>query len=242
MDPERFALGLVVILGGFAIKSGVGLYVGLFVKNAFPKRGRLLLFYPSVYLSLFLGLGLLWASAQDLKSTVQWVLSYGAEIHILVSLFFIYLGIRFLLAPKDMAGSKRWLVLMIPCPVCAITVFMSIGILISFYPEHQLSVIFISYGIFMCLGILTLATMYLAVKYKLAHDLNLFVGLILVFASLYTILILFVSEGYLQSGKILNIAAEKVYSNPAYPKDIVLASYFVCILAFLGGLIKRRSY
>lgn len=242
MDPERFALGLVVILGGFAIKSGVGLYVGLFVQNAFPKRGRLLLFYPSVYLSLFLGLGLLWASAQDLKSTVQWILSYGTEIHILVSLFFIYLGIRFLLAPKDMAGSKRWLVLMIPCPVCAITVFMSIGILISFYPEHQLSVIFISYGIFMCLGMLTLATMYLATRYKFINDLNLLVGLILVFASLYTILILFVSEGYMQSGRILNIAIQKAHFNPVYTKDIVLISYLFCVVAFLVGLIKRRSY
>lgn len=242
MDPERFALGLVVILAGFAIKSGVGLYMGLFAQNAFPKRGRLLLLYPSIYLTLFLGLGLLWVYAQDLKVAIHLILSYGAEIHILVSLFFMYLGIRFLLVPNNMATSKRWLVLLIPCPICAVTVFMSLGILISFFPQHELTAIFFSYGVFMSLGTLTLAVMYLCVKHRVIIDLNLLLGLILIFTSLYTIAVLLISEGYMQSGRVINIASNKSNFSFSFSNNLIIISFVICILAFLLGFIKKRSY
>jgi predicted transporter len=152
-------LGILFSVGIFAIKSGIGLQYTLSREN--PRRVRI-----GVCVASFCLYGLLFAAAAlglhkaDLSTcfhTTQAFLRWGLLLHFIVALLMFSWGIA-LLRSREVGRTRTlgWLVLVVPCPVCATVVVMSLGLLMAYFPESMFRPALSLYAGFVGLSVLTM--------------------------------------------------------------------------------------
>jgi predicted transporter len=150
------------------------------------------------------------------------------------------MGIRLLLRVPNTKGPKDWLLLMVPCPVCASTVFFAMGVLSAYFPDWKFKGIFLSWWLFLGIGLLSYLGIFLIEQRKSAHEYSRIAGFTLLVSSLYTILLLLFSQGYAQAGNVISIRSNIQGTDSMALRSIIMGSAAVCCMAFLLGFVRRR--
>lgn len=238
MEPERFAIGLLVILGAFAIKSGIGLYLG--IRSRGGDTLTFFLLYAGMYSLLFFIGALIWERFEGLSGFIKRLMEYGADIHVVISLLLMFLGIL-VLGNKALErhSDKSFLALLIPCPVCISTVIFTVGTMIFVFPDlRTYAVLSLSVG-FLGLGFIVYVVLRIIETKKVISNNNLIAGVTLVISSLYTLFTLLFSEGVRNSQRIFNIATKEAtsFDMPSFGMAIVVIA---SVAAFLSGFFRKR--
>lgn len=211
VESAGIALGLALALGIFAFKTAVGEYYFFSVTSSGMKRALFLTVTWGLYLLLF-GAAFLMLEKFDLfrfAGDSMRFLETGVLLHLLLCAGLLAWGIRLLCRREtEHAGrvdSAGWLLLAVPCPVCASAVFLVCAFARMLFPE---------YGIWLWLGIplffLTLNAVFLLVlwgtgKLFSLHPLH-FTGRLMIFISLYFFLILLIAPRFQDLGKLYSAA------------------------------------
>ena len=236
-SPEMLgiALGLLGALGIFALKTAVGNYYYVSLPGSTVRKIAVLIFMQCVYALLFL-LGF------DLVKQVDFCritdssafLKNGVLVHLLLCGGLIWWGIRLLIRQDhekpDGMDSHGWLLLTVPCPVCASAILLVCAFALMLFPESAQRLRQLLPLVFLSLNLLFLGLLMLLGKTGGIQPLVL-TGRMMILIALYFVLILLIAPHFQEAGKLY--AAVR---SPAGEK-LFTGSHLTVLLIAGGGLI-----
>jgi predicted transporter len=162
MVYKNLILGILFSIGIFAVKGGVGLFYCLSKTASNRLRAAACSLYALSYLLIFLASGLILAKIDLIRhlDAIQFFLQSGMIVHLLMAGMLIVWGVLLLKRNTGSEhGSKGWLLLAVPCPVCAFVIFFSVGFLMTCFPDSSRTVIVFLYMTFILLNLMTVLVM-----------------------------------------------------------------------------------
>jgi predicted transporter len=236
---------MIFAMGMFALKSGVGLHYLLTQKRDLKTKCLAFLVYSIVYLCLFLVSShiLLKIDIVPYFKRVQTFMQSGMLIHVLMAVGLIIWGIILLKGGEGHEkGSKGWLALIVPCPVCMTVIFLTAAFLIAFFPDAGHMAVIWGYIGFMGIVVVTLLSMtLLGLRSESTPEFNM--GAAMLFIAVYFILAVVIMPQFGDIDKIYRLALyegeKKIVSHSAFFMFyLVVAILFA--LGFLGMKMRWR--
>ncbi len=169
MAYQSLILGVLFSIGIFAVKSGVG--ISYFVAAREKKGARIggLLLFALIYFLVFAAAAYSLSRIDPIRhlAAIQSFIQSGMMVHVIMAGLMMAWGVMLL---KQSNGSARrsmgWLMLAVPCPVCATVIFFSAGFLITCFPERPNFVVLALYLAFMLINLVTMGVVFLYPKRK----------------------------------------------------------------------------
>ena len=243
-SPEMLgiALGLFCALGIFALKTAVGNYYYFALPGNRIRKTVVLILMQCVYALLFLlGFELLRQIDFFRVTDSAAFLKNGVLIHLLLCGGLIWWGSRLLVHQDcghlDRLDSSVWLLLTVPCPVCASAIFLVCAFALMLFPESAPHLRWCLPLVFLLFNLLFLGLLALLGKLRRIQPLAL-TGRMMILIALYFILILLIAPHFQEAGKLYaaakSAADEKLLSGP----DLAVPAIAGCAL-IIGFLVNR---
>jgi predicted transporter len=234
MELKSLILGIVFSLGIFAVKSGVGL--SYYMSRTTSTRARIGSWagFAVTYLLVFAAAGFILEKVdlmRHLEAIQKWIQS-GMLVHLLMAGMMMLWGVRLLRNNGAFSTqSKGWLLLAIPCPVCATAILFSLGFLVAVYPDSLWMTAALLYGIFVLISLLA-GRMMAAKKPRTSPESLL--GAVMLIIAAYFFLSVAVMPNFADIDKIYRMAC----SSPKAPQPHIphlLVFLAVVVATFLSG-------
>lgn len=238
MELKSLILGLAFTLGVFAVKSGAGLAHAL---NGKSPRRRILLFlgFAGLYAPLF-ALSRQLAVHGDLLTrmeTAMHLAKQGMILHALLATLLLAWGMFLLRRPQEKsAGSRGWLLLAAPCPVCGTVILGSVAFLHAGYPEQR----WLSLWLFLGFFVVAAGSGLLLARSRLQGNHGL--GLMMVLVAVYFLVTLATVPQVKDLERIYRLAAAMPLA-PAGSPPILAGLILGCAAGFLAASLNlhRKS-
>lgn len=161
MILEVLVAGMLMAVGAFAVKTGIGLQYLLYrVSGGAWARAGVWAGFGLAWFGLFVLCAWIagqWEVARP-GSAVQGLLESGMTLHVGASAGLAFWGIHLLRRPDPVDESTRaWLALVIPCPVCMVVLILSMTAVRTFIPGAAWKVMLGIFGAFVLIAVLTAA-------------------------------------------------------------------------------------
>ncbi|MBM9614821.1 DUF2162 domain-containing protein [Desulfobulbus rhabdoformis] len=142
MIYKSLIMGVLFSIGIFAGKSGIGMAYLIGRKNNTSLKAKLTkvlafsLFYALFFALIGLGLHVLDPLAHF--ASIQSFLRSGMQVHLILAAVMVGWGLLLIRRPHEhnRAASRGWLLLTLPCPVCATVIIFSIAFCLSLFPDQ----------------------------------------------------------------------------------------------------------
>ena len=247
-SPEMagIALGLFCALGIFALKTAVGNYYYLSLPGRGIRKTAVLILMQCAYILLFLlGFELLRRVDFFRVTDSAAFLKNGVLLHLLLCAGLIWWGSRLLVHQDcghlDRLDSRGWLLLTVPCPVCASAIFLVCAFALMLFPESATRLRWILPLAFLVFNLLFLGLLAVLGKLSRLHPLVL-TGRMMILIALYFILILLIAPHFQDAGKLYAAARSAADDDllsgcaPAVPAVAACA----LIAGFLAGRVRTE--
>jgi predicted transporter len=247
-ESLSIAAGLAMALSVFAFKTAVGEYYFFSIYRSTVKRTVFLAATWGAYLLLFV-LAFALLSRFDLfgfAGNSSSFLQTGTALHLLLCGGLLVWGIRLLChrpgETPDKADSNGWLLLAVPCPVCASAVFLVCAFARMLLPEYAawlpvaVPAFFLLFNILFLVGLLGIGRLF-------SFQPLWFTGKMMIFIALYFILILLVAPQLQDVGKLYATAcaAESTARLTWQIAAVCLLAAVVAAAGFLLETFKRKG-
>jgi predicted transporter len=247
MEYQSLILGILFSIGIFAIKSGAGmayLFSGQRIKT------KLLVFFiiGFSYLIVYFAACYVIHIIDPVKHLVRikQFMQSGMTIHLIMALFMMIWGILLLKQSNSVhhKGSKGWILLTLPCPVCMTVIFISTGFLITLFPQKPVLVAGGLYASFIFVNLITVLFISFYRKYR-DVDPESFLGGIMLLIAVYFFLSVTVMPNFSDLDKVYRLAMYKGKGQTSELIHLVPFSVITALTFFYGfadKLIKiKRS-
>lgn len=235
MSYENLILGVLFSIGIFAVKSGVG--IAYLVAGQEKKRAKIgaFLLFALTYGLVFAAVALILAGIDPighLAAIRSWVRS-GMIVHLGLAVLLMVWGVLLLKNGGRRRKSKGWLLLALPCPVCAIVIFLSAGFLYASFPDTPRSAVLVLYLAFVLINLVTMAVIGLYRKARAIPSESILGGAMLLIA-LYFMASVTVMPQFADVDKVYRLA---VYEGKAPSQKVLhlLPFSVLSAAAFIGG-------
>ena len=244
-ETAGIAIGLALALGIFSFKIAVGEYYLISLSGHKLGKGIILAILWIAYYALFQAAFLLMKhiSLFRLAENSTDFLSAGIPIHLLLCAGMVIWGTKLLTAQEDDLSqnliSRGWLLLAVPCPVCAFAVFLVCAFAVMLFPESIGMMQWLVPAVFLISNLVFLLLLHAASKLFRIRPIPL-TGGIMILIALYFFLILITAPGM--------DSAEKLYAAACAASDLPELSWktlLVCGIsaaAMLAGFILKFSH
>jgi predicted transporter len=240
MELKSLILGIFFSMGIFAVKSGLGLHYFLSQKGALKEKVPFVLFFFSLYFSLFL----LSAHLLDHMNIMNYFEAFqkvwpsGMCLHILLAGFMALWGIVLLKGRKKTKKDRiGWLAMVIPCPVCLAVVFFSVAFFLACFPAGRGWAIYPAYGSFAGIILLTLILLALWQR-KVNAQPEAFLGAAMLLISSYFLLSVIIMPQFNDLGSVYRLAMYKEEAPLSSVELFLLLSVFTAM--FMSGFIWKK--
>lgn len=159
MAYKSLILGILLSIGIFAVKSGIGIsYFFSGQEKMRTKAGGFFLFALG-YFVVFVAAAFILTRIDPVRhlAAIQAFIQSGMIIHLIMAGLMMAWAVMLL---KKGSGcrlkSKGWLLLAIPCPVCVTVIFLSSGFLITCFPDTPRLVVVSLYLAFLLINLVTM--------------------------------------------------------------------------------------
>ena len=250
LTPEMLgiALGLFCALGIFALKTAVGNYYFLSLPGRLGRKITVLLLMQAAYAVLFLlGFELLKRFDFFQVTDSSAFLKNGILVHLLLCGGLIWWGTRLLTrqvhAALDKIESRGWLLLTVPCPVCASAILLVCAFALMLFPGSATHLRWLLPLAFLIFNLTFLVLLALAGKICRIRPLVL-TGRMMILIALYFILILLIAPHFQEAGKLYAAARSAAGENWLSGRHLAVPAIAGCALAagFLINIIPiKRS-
>jgi len=243
-SPEMMgiALGLFCALGIFALKTAVGNYYYLSLPGRGIRKAAVLILMQCAYILLFL-LGFELLRHMDFFRVTDSAafLKNGMLLHLLLCAGLIWWGSRLLVHQDcghlDRLDSRGWLLLTVPCPVCASAIFLVCAFALMLFPGSAPRLRWILPLVFLFFNLLFLGLLVLLGRLSRLHPLVL-TGRMMILIALYFILILLISPHFQEAGKLY--AAARAAADEKLLSGSALSVPAVAVCALIAGFLAGR--
>lgn len=258
-DISSIIIGLGLSTAVFSFKSGVGQYYYLAAESNRKKKLWFLMLSALAYFMVFIISFLLLSKTDILRfingnNTVNLFLKSGTYMHFLWAGILIICGFAILKSrPREIGTvglkptkSKGWLLLAIPCPVCASAIFLICLFLNNIFPDHTFLMVNATYGFFLIFTLLTISALLLFAAKTSATPESILGGLMLIIGA-YFILILIVSPLFKELESVYRIAVYQSgksvnkFISKNFMWTTVLLTSLILITGFICRLIKIKE-
>lgn len=243
MEYKSLILGVLFSIGVFAVKSGAGLQYGLAGAKTNRRRRLTWAGFAAVYGLVFAAALWLLESVDLLRHlpAIQTWLQSGMLVHLLMAAMLLLWGIR-LLRRKEARGNRTraWLLLVMPCPVCATVVLISLAVLLALQPEAPVLTTGLFYGAFL---LIAWATAHILGNKDAGKNTSpeFLLGGAMIFIAVYFLLSVTLMPQFTDADKIYRMALASSKA-PPQPVDAVVFYGFSASAAFAAGFaVKRRA-
>lgn len=239
---KSLILGVLFSIGVFAGKSGIGLAYLLGRTPSWKgKIVRLLAFallYGLVFGVAAWGLRVLDPLAH--LESIQRFLQSGMQAHLLMAGVMIAWGLILLRKPPQYGRASRgWLLLTLPCPVCATVIVFSLAFALSLFPDHFAQTAGGLYLIFLVISLAMMGLM-LGLGRMTAQSAEGLLGGAMILLGTYFLLSMAILPQFTDVDKIYRLAR---YQPPAQPQDltILLPLAVLTLFTFLAGFGRTHQ-
>jgi|GEM_PF-887914 len=200
------ALGLFLALGIFALKTAVGNYYYLSLPGRPSVKIVFLIAVQVLYAVLFLLIFALLRRVDFFRTADSSAfLHNGAAVHLVMCAGLIYWGVRLLIRrePESISrlDGKGWLLLTVPCPVCASAVFLTCAFALMLFPDRAEHLRWLIPLFFLLAELFFLGLLAAASRIFRLEPLTL-TGRMMILIALYFILILLLAPHFQSAGKL----------------------------------------
>jgi predicted transporter len=240
---QLWIIGILAAFGVFGIKVGLGLGTRIFYWSiATGQKMIWLLSTLFLYLLLFVCLHFLISHFNLLDYLDQGMnlVDYGIFFPVAVAAGLLFWGITFLLQPPPEGGPSSGpadFLLILPCPVGATVILLTLALAYSFFISSHLSTTLILCVFFSGIIVMTLGLIYLF-RNKIGAN-NSFLGITMTLMGLYILCIIIITPIY---PEIKAAFAMAVSNNPVNQLDTFYTAVFFIIAVILGGAGFIKAY
>lgn len=243
-ETAGIAIGLALALGIFSFKTAVGEYYLTALPGNSLRKAVILAVLWIAYYALFQAAFFLirHISLFRIAENSADFLSAGIPIHLLLCTGMVIWGTKLLTAQEEDSKTKiisrGWLLLAVPCPVCAFAVFLVCAFAAMLFPESIGLMQWLVPALFLLSNLVFLLLLHAASKLFRIKPLPL-TGSIMILIALYFFLILITAPGM--------DSAEKLYAAACAASDLPELSWkmlLVCGIstaAMIAGFILKYS-
>ncbi|MDY6933392.1 MAG: DUF2162 family putative transporter [Spirochaetota bacterium] len=249
MDESLLIAGITVAVSAFGVKTGLSASSILYSRDLSAiRRIGLLTGIFILYLLFFLIITLLvlYLPLQTFIEKLIKTLSYGMIIHIIIALGMFIWGISLLSHKKDgtkMSSRIGALYLSLPCPVCAMVIFITVSMTHSIFSISIISSSLMLFGIFLSVVLLTILLL-LPVRKRIEGSGAYFLGIVMMIISLYFVLTVIIAPIYQEARDVYRLVSVTSIHDPIDSTSlIILISAFSILFGFgfLSGLFREKG-
>ena len=240
---KSLILGVLFGIGLFAAKSGVGLSYLFFRRRHAWGNILALALFVGAYGLLFGLTGLLLHHIDPVRhlDALQAFLRSGMVLHVIMAGLMAIWG-AVLLKRRHVHGvvSRGWLLLVLPCPVCAVVILFSTAFFVSCFPDSRGTVIWGLYLAFVLISLLTMGLVRHQLRRRMAQPPEAFLGGAMIVMAAYFILSVTIMPQFADLDSIYRLAryqADKASRN--FLGGVLLASAAVAFFG-IGCLFKLK--
>ncbi|MCJ8499735.1 DUF2162 domain-containing protein [Desulfatitalea alkaliphila] len=241
MEIKSLILGMVFSIGVFAVKSGAGLHYCLAHAPTAMRRRMAWAGFAAVYGLLFAAAFWLLRSVDLMRHlpAMQTWLQSGMLMHLLMAGLLMLYGIRLLRnsAPPH-TRSRSWILLALPCPLCATVVLFSLAFLLAVRPETPILTTGMLYGAFLLVNLATVLALGNHWMQRVASPETLLGGAML-FIAVYFLLSVTILPNFSDLEAIHRMAAALPGKSQATAHQMAVAA--VTAAAFLYGFARMAA-
>ncbi len=231
----------------FALKAGAG-FGYLFSRPLSPGR-RL---YPFLAYALFMGAFFLLAHALGGRidrvsglGLFQLAASYGMHVHFLVASGLLAWGISVLLRDEasSRGGTRAWLLLSLPCPVCLTVIFLDVAMLSALFPRSLAVSTLLPCLFFVLVAGLSGLAFKRAAGMQSAGSPEHLVGWTMIFAAAYFVSAMLLIPHYKEAHSVFDLSVHEALSAGPPGTGVQAGWTPVAVLfssLFLGGMFSQR--
>ena len=243
MVYKSLIMGVLFSIGIFAGKSGVGLAYLLGRTPSLPAKLLRLFAFALLYGLLFalVAFGLRVVDPLAHLESIQGFLQSGMQVHLLMAGVMVVWGLVLVRRPHHHRTTSRgWLLLTLPCPVCATVILFAIAFCLSLYPDHFSQVVGGLYLAFLAISLAVMGLM-LGLGRMRAQSAETLLGGAMILLGAYFLLSMAVLPQFTDVDKIYRLAR---YQAPGQPQDLttLLPLLVLTLLTFTAGfgLTQRK--
>ena len=240
---KSLILGIVFSIGIFAVKSGAGLSYIMARKDTLWGRVAVLILFAVTYGLVFALVGLALKFIDPLKHfvSIQSFLKSGMTVHMVMAVLMILWGLILIRQHHDAEdGSRGWLLLVLPCPVCATVILFSLAFAVSFFPDHFTAVVGGLYLLFLMMGIGSGFLLMLFQKKTLVSS-GLFLGAVMLLMAGYFILSVTVMPQFAELENVYRLARYQGEQTVLDRRAVIITAVFVLVFFTAGYGIQYRK-
>ncbi len=238
MAIKTLLLGMLFSMGIFAVKSGFGLnyYLGTCTTTARKIQGGA--FFIAAYGLVFL-ISAYMVTATDLMAwfpLFQIILSHAMTLHFGLAMLMCLWGVLLIRRKKENpTGTRGWMLLALPCPVCMVVIFLSTAFVTAYAPGHAKQAVFLTFMGFTALNLSTQGVLY-AVQNSTRSAPDHLLGNAMVFMAVYFLLSMIVIPQFTGIEEIYSLSRHA----GATGKDLIMEKRWtlgLLVLLFFTGTV-----
>lgn len=238
MIRQLWASGILAAFSVFGIKAGLGLAARLFHKNV-SFRGK-----ATVVTAAFGGYGLLFLGLHGLTTRLRpadylnhllEMLGYGMLLHFAMALGLFLWGAGLLLGTrKKVLPSRGGLLLIFPCPVCGIVIWLNLSLADTLFAMPPVSTTLLLYGLFSGIIMVSLAVVFLF--RNRIQSTETFLGLSMVLVALYFLFTVMIAPIYPEIKAAFDMAVSNAPSGQTDKRPTIILAAVTIVLGCAGFL------
>lgn len=239
---KSLIVGVLFSIGVFAGKSGIGLAYLLGRTPSWQKKAFRLLAFALLYALVF-GLaawGLRVLDPLTHLESIRRLLQSGMQAHLLMAGVMIVWGVLLLRRPHRHGNTSRgWLLLTLPCPVCATVIVFSLAFVFFLFPDHFVVTAGSLYLAFLVISLVVMLLM-LGLGRMTAQSAENLLGGAMVLIGAYFVLSMTILPQFTDVDKVYRLARHQA---PAQPQDLatLLPLVVMTLLTFTIGFGRTHK-
>jgi predicted transporter len=248
MEMKSLILGMVFSMGIFAVKSGVGLHYFAVRTRHLKSTVVVLLSWSGGYLLLF---WLMFAVLRQFDflqhiEMVQDLVTSGMFVHTAMAILMGVYGLILLQKTHVPKKSRLWMLLVFPCPLCLMVILLSLGFLLSYFPDIRWEILSAVWAGFVGIALATLLIMKTVVAGKRSMPESL-LGAAMLFIAAYFVLSVMLMPQFGDIDKIYRLATyqgdhTKTSLTQIAGMILILAVFFMMGFASGKKTMRRERY
>jgi len=244
MELKTFLLGLSLSIISFAAKTGLG-WAYYYRSASVARRIAMSLLLAGLYALIFLGAYFFVSSINLLEhfDTLIPLWENGYMLHWMTALFMLLWGgllIRRTFCPAEQPHSRGWLVLVLPCPVCASMILISVAMVQLHFPREAFPATISLFFIFIFSAFFVgWIAMLKKPDRNLTQETDL--GLSMIMIALYFLLLALVGPHFKDLDKIYRLAVQAFSDGQSRSVFTDILAYFLILTGIWAGFIYTQK-